>query len=93
MAIKSESLGGGLRVDPQIDPQIDLVAVAAGGSKPWPIVIREDIEGKIAALKTMRDTLNELIARCHGDGRPDCPLLADLAGHDDATDMDVEKSN
>ncbi len=66
MAIKNESLGGGPRVDPQFDPQIDLVAVAAGGSKPWPIVIRDDIEGKIAALKTMRDTLNELIARCRG---------------------------
>lgn len=53
----------------------------------------EDIHGKIAALGTMRDTLNVLIKRCHGDGRPDCPILADLAGHDVAADMDLEKSD
>ena len=53
----------------------------------------EDIDGKIAALKTMRDTLNELIERCHGDARPDCPILADLAGQCDVADMEVEKSD
>ena len=53
----------------------------------------EDIDGKIDALVTMRDTLNVLIERCHGDGRPDCPILADLAGHDVAADMDLEKSD
>jgi len=52
-----------------------------------------DIDGKIAALKTMRDTLNELIERCHGDARPDCPILADLAGQGDVADMEVEKSD
>ena len=45
----------------------------------------QDIYGKIAALKTMRDTLNELIERCHGDARPDCPILADLAGYEDVS--------
>jgi len=52
-----------------------------------------DIDGKIDALKTMRDTLNQLIERCHGDSRPDCPILADLAGHDDEAGMEVEKSD
>ena len=28
----------------------------------------------------MRDTLAELVERCHGDERPDCPILEDLAG-------------
>ena len=51
-----------------------------------------DIDQKIAALKTMRDTLNELIERCHGDERPDCPILADLAGHDEAADSVREKN-
>ncbi len=50
-----------------------------------------DIDGKIAALKTMRDTLEDLIERCHGDARPDCPILADLAGHGDAADSDGEE--
>lgn len=52
-----------------------------------------DIDGKIAALKTMRDTLDELVERCHGDSRPDCPILADLAGYDDAGDEDRQKSD
>ncbi len=50
-----------------------------------------DIDGKIAALETMRDTLNELIERCHGDARPDCPILADLAGHGEAADSGGEE--
>ncbi len=52
-----------------------------------------DIDEKIAALKTMRDTLNELMERCHGDSRPDCPILADLAGQGAAAEMDDKKSD
>ena len=39
-----------------------------------------EIDRKIAELRGMRDTLENLIERCHGDDRPDCPILADLAG-------------
>ena len=39
-----------------------------------------DIEHKIAELTAMRATLEHLIERCHGDDRPDCPILEDLAG-------------
>lgn len=38
-----------------------------------------DIDAKITELKAMRRTLSDLAARCHGDGRPDCPILDDLA--------------
>ena len=38
------------------------------------------IERKIGELMAMRDTLAELVERCHGDARPDCPILEDLAG-------------
>lgn len=38
------------------------------------------IDEKIAQLKSMRDTLSHLVAECHGDRRPDCPILNDLAG-------------
>jgi len=41
------------------------------------------IEAKIAGLKTMRDTLGHLVRHCHGDSRPDCPILADLGGETD----------
>ncbi|MBV7395505.1 Cu(I)-responsive transcriptional regulator [Mameliella sediminis] len=40
------------------------------------------IDEKIAQLKGMRDTLATLVHACHGDDRPDCPILQDLAeGH------------
>jgi Cu(I)-responsive transcriptional regulator len=39
-----------------------------------------DIDRKIAELKSMRATLARLTAACHGDDRPACPILADLAG-------------
>lgn len=39
----------------------------------------DDLRRKIAALETMARTLSELADRCHGDERPDCPILSDLA--------------
>ena len=38
------------------------------------------IDAKIAELQAMRATLAELVSCCAGDNRPDCPILADLAG-------------
>ena len=38
-----------------------------------------EIDRKLAELKTMRDTLSHLAEHCHGDERPDCPILDDLA--------------
>ena len=43
---------------------------------------RAEIDRKIAALRGLRATLDHLIARCHGDDRPECPILDDLAGQD-----------
>ncbi|KFI28288.1 transcriptional regulator [Haematobacter missouriensis] len=39
-----------------------------------------EIERKIDELAAMRDTLRTLVDCCHGDARPECPILADLAG-------------
>jgi MerR family copper efflux transcriptional regulator len=39
-----------------------------------------EIDRKIAELRSLRATLAHLVHRCHGDDRPDCPILADLAG-------------
>lgn len=33
---------------------------------------------KAAALETMQRLLMDLASRCHGDDRPDCPILDDL---------------
>ena len=38
-----------------------------------------DLEAKAAELQAMADTLRHLAEHCHGDGRPDCPILSDLA--------------
>ncbi len=37
------------------------------------------IDGKIAQLISMRETLSDLVEACKGDHRPDCPILKDLA--------------
>jgi len=38
-----------------------------------------EIERKLGELETMRATLRHLIRRCHGDERPDCPIIDELA--------------
>ncbi len=40
----------------------------------------DEIEARLAELRALRDTLAELVSCCAGDDRPDCPILADLAG-------------
>ena len=39
----------------------------------------DEIERRIGELEAMRDTLRELAERCHGDARPECPILSDLS--------------
>ncbi|MFG0672767.1 Cu(I)-responsive transcriptional regulator [Pseudomonas sp. xss_1] len=34
---------------------------------------------RIDELLSLRDTLVELVSSCHGDDRPDCPILKELA--------------
>lgn len=38
-----------------------------------------EIRTKIRELQAMRETLEDLVARCNGDARPDCPILDDLS--------------
>ena len=38
-----------------------------------------ELDSKIEELQSMRTALAELAAHCHGDGRPDCPILDDLS--------------
>ncbi|WP_306118370.1 MULTISPECIES: Cu(I)-responsive transcriptional regulator [unclassified Roseitalea] len=39
-----------------------------------------EIDRKIEELRSLRATLSTLVAHCHGDDRPDCPIIEDLAG-------------
>ena len=40
------------------------------------------LEERIAAMQAMQRTLQTLVHCCHGDDRPDCPILDDLASAD-----------
>ncbi|WP_428647364.1 Cu(I)-responsive transcriptional regulator [Roseibium sp.] len=42
-----------------------------------------EVDRKIAELKSLRRVLTELVGACQGDDRPDCPIIDDLAGHQD----------
>ena len=44
-----------------------------------------DLEAKIAELHAMSRSLRHLAGHCHGDTRPDCPILDDLASSEDVT--------
>ncbi len=43
-----------------------------------------DLRAKIAELTGMCETLEHLAAACHGDHRPECPILRDLEGRNRA---------
>ena len=38
----------------------------------------DELDQKIDELQAMRRTLEELVRHCHGNHRPDCPILDDL---------------
>ncbi len=38
-----------------------------------------ELERDIEKLQSIRDQLQQLADCCHGDGRPDCPIIEDLA--------------
>ena len=52
----------------------------------------EDLERKIAELTAMRRTLERLVDCCHGDGRPECPILEELEGGAAVPDADPGRS-
>ena len=37
-----------------------------------------ELEAKLAELQAMKSTLEHLVHSCHGDERPDCPILDSL---------------
>ena len=39
-----------------------------------------EVDARLNELHQLRATLADLVETCHGDARPDCPILADLAG-------------
>ena len=42
----------------------------------------QELAQRVSAMQAMQRTLDQLIHCCHGDDRPDCPILEELAhGH------------
>ena len=39
----------------------------------------QELDAKIRDMQAMKTTLERLAAHCHGDDRPDCPILEQLA--------------
>lgn len=39
-----------------------------------------EIDRKLVELQGLRDMLRHLVANCHGDDRPDCPIIDGLSG-------------
>lgn len=52
---------------------------ASADVKSLALTHAQALKAKIAELETMAHTLEHLAAHCHGNERPDCPILADLA--------------
>ena len=50
-----------------------------------------ELRAKIKELASMCATLEELAATCHGDSRPDCPILVDLAAGGGRATQDVTR--
>ena len=44
-----------------------------------------DLKQKIVELQSMASALEHLANHCHGDQRPECPILDDLSGAENAT--------
>jgi MerR family transcriptional regulator, copper efflux regulator len=52
---------------------------ASGDVKRIALAHVEDLERRIVALQQMQASLRELAGCCHGDDRPECPILDGLA--------------
>ena len=39
-----------------------------------------EIDRKIEELQSLKNTLNTLVNNCHGDDKPDCPIIDNLSG-------------
>lgn len=49
-----------------------------------------ELKRKAVELDAMRQTLERLAAECHGDKRPDCPILDDLESTRELSDQQLE---
>ena len=53
---------------------------ASGDVKALALARAAELKRKVRMLDEMRRSLEHLAASCHGDDRPDCPILGGMAG-------------
>ena len=77
-------IGRARRLGFSMDEIRTLLALWRDGARPSREVRRiaishlEDLEVRIADMQAMAGALRRLVADCHGDARPECPILDDL---------------
>ena len=55
---------------------------SSGDVKALALARAAELKRKARQLDAMRRSLEYLAERCHGDDRPDCPILGELEGED-----------
>jgi Cu(I)-responsive transcriptional regulator len=76
----ARDLGFGIR---EIGELLDLWRDRRRPSRKVKALVTEhlrELERRIAELQAMKTTLEQLAQHCHGDERPDCPILERLEG-------------
>jgi Cu(I)-responsive transcriptional regulator len=76
---RARSLGFGIEECRQLLALYEDKARASADVKAMALSKITEIDRKLAELEELRRTLTHLAENCHGDGRPECPILDDLA--------------
>ena len=80
---------------PQIGPLLALWrdrGRASADVQAMALAQAEALEARVAELMAMSRTLRHLARNCHGDARPDCPILDDLSGGAEPAEVPVRKT-
>lgn len=51
----------------------------------------QELDAKLSELQAMKATLEHLVHCCHGDDRPDCPIIEDLSRDKNAPEILAKK--
>lgn len=66
---------------------------ASADVKRMALVQVEELKRRASELESMARTLQHLAEHCHGDRRPDCPIIEDLAARSEAlSDGEAERT-
>ena len=64
---------------------------ASADVKAMALAHADALEAKVVELAAMSRTLRHLAEHCHGDHRPECPILDDLSAHTEAAKVEPRR--